>query len=157
MSPSFARNIATAEEFVPAGASANIQPKRNNAILPRARSSPFCGDHGEALRMTRAATDSARSIGLHGIFKAATYAAERIAVAVAYFGLAVSGPLMPWINPTATPLWPPTGLALALVLLRGYRIWPAIFIGAFFATAVDGGALSEAGCIALGTPIAALA
>src|SRR5580704_5914027 len=134
MSPSFARNIATAEDFVPAGASAKIQPKRNDAILPRARSSPFCGDHGEALRMTRAATDSARSIGLHGILKAATYALELIAVAVAYFGLAVSGPLIPWINPTATPLWPPTGLALALVLLRGYRIWPAIFVGAFFAT-----------------------
>ena len=82
--------------------------------------------------MTRAATDSARSIGLHGILKAATYALELIAIAVAYFGLAVSGPLIPWINPTATPLWPPTGLALALVLLRGYRIWPAIFVGAFF-------------------------
>src|SRR5580704_14776325 len=157
MSPSFARNIATAEDFVPAGASANIQPKRNDAILPRARSSPFCGDHGEALRMTRAATESARSIGLHGILKAATYALELIAVAVAYFGLAVSGPLIPWINPTATPLWPPTGLALALVLLRGYRIWPAIFVGAFFATLAGSGSLSEAACIALGTPVAALA
>ena len=83
MSPSFARNIATAEDFVPAGASANVQPKRNDAILPRARSSPFCGDHGEALRMTRAATDSARSIGLHGTLKAATYALELIAIAVA--------------------------------------------------------------------------
>ena len=107
--------------------------------------------------MTRAATDSARSIGLHGIFKAATYALELIAVAVAYFGLAVSGSLIPWINPTATPLWPPTGLALALVLLRGYRIWPAIFVGAFFATLVGSGSLSEAACIALGTPVAALA
>ena len=107
--------------------------------------------------MTRAATDSARSIGLHGILKAATYALELIAVAVAYFGLAVSGPLIPWINPTATPLWPPTGLALALVLLRGYRIWPAIFVGAFFATLAGSGSLSEAACIALGTPVAALA
>jgi PAS domain S-box-containing protein len=107
--------------------------------------------------MTRAATDSARSIGLHGILKAATYALELIAVAVAYFGLAVSGPLIPWINPTATPLWPPTGLALALVLLRGYRIWPAIFVGAFFATLAGSGSLSEAACIALGTPTAALA
>jgi PAS domain S-box-containing protein len=107
--------------------------------------------------MTRAATDSARSIGLHGIFKAATYALELIAVAVAYFGLAVSGPLIPWINPTATPLWPPTGVALALMLLRGYRIWPAIFVGAFFATLAGSGSLSEAACIAVGTPVAALA
>src|SRR5580658_4772479 len=157
MSPSFARNIATTEDFVPAGASANIQPKRNDAIVPRARSSLYCGDHGEALRMTSAATGKASSIGLRGILKAAAYALELIAIAVAYFGIAVSGLLIPWINPTATPLWPPTGLALALVLLRGYRIWPAILVGAFFSTVVGNGALSEAACIALGTPIAALA
>lgn len=106
--------------------------------------------------MTSAATGKARSIGLHGVFKAATYTLELIAIAMAYFGLAVSGQLVPWINPTATPLWPPTGLALALVLLRGYRIWPAIFVGAFLSTVASGGGLSEAGCIALGTPIAAL-
>jgi PAS domain S-box-containing protein len=107
--------------------------------------------------MTSAATGKARPIGLHGVFKAATYTLELIAIAIAYFGLAVSGLLVPWINPTATPLWPPTGLALALMLIRGYRIWPAILVGGFFSTAVDGGALSEAACIALGTPIAALA
>jgi PAS domain S-box-containing protein len=106
--------------------------------------------------MTSAATGKARSIGLHGVFKAATYTLELIAIAMAYFGLAVSGQLVPWINPTATPLWPPTGLALALMLLRGYRIWPAIFVAAFLSTVVGGGGLSEAGCIALGTPIAAL-
>src|SRR3984885_9167625 len=157
MSPSFARNIATAGDFVPAGASANVQPKRNDAILPQARSSPFCGDHGEALRMTSVAIGKAPSINLRGVFKAATYTLELIAIAIAYFGLAVSGLLIPWINPTATPLWPPTGLALALMLLRGYRVWPAILVGAFFSTAVGGGGLAEAGCIALGTPIAALA
>jgi PAS domain S-box-containing protein len=107
--------------------------------------------------MTSAAPGKARSIGLHGVFKAAIYTLELIAIAMAYFGLAVSGLLIPWINPTATPLWPPTGLALALVLLRGYRIWPAILVGAFFSTVVGNGALAEAACIALGTPIAALA
>jgi PAS domain S-box-containing protein len=107
--------------------------------------------------MTSAAPGKARSIGLHGVFKAAIYTLELIAIAMAYFGLAVSGLLIPWINPTATPLWPPTGLAMALVLLRGYRIWPAILVGAFFSTVVGNGALAEAACIALGTPIAALA
>jgi PAS domain S-box-containing protein len=107
--------------------------------------------------MTSAATGKALPIGLRGALRAATYTLELIVIATAYFGLAVSGLLVPWINPTATPLWPPTGLALALVLIRGYRIWPAILVGGFFSTAVDGGALSEAVCIALGTPIAALA
>jgi PAS domain S-box-containing protein len=95
-------------------------------------------------------------LGLHGVLQAVAYILELFAIAGAYFGLAVSGLLIPWINPTATPLWPPTGLALALMLIRGYRIWPAIFVGGFFSTAVGGGALSEAACIALGTPIAAL-
>ena len=107
--------------------------------------------------MTSAATGKARSFGLHGVLQAVAYILELFAIAGAYFGLAVSGLLIPWINPTATPLWPPTGVALALMLIRGYRIWPAIFVGGFFATAVGGGALSEAACIALGTPIAALA
>ncbi len=107
--------------------------------------------------MTSAATGKARSFGLHGVLQAVAYILELFAIAGAYFGLAVSGLLIPWINPTATPLWPPTGVALALMLIRGYRIWPAIFVGGFFSTAVGGGALSEAACVALGTPTAALA
>ena len=106
--------------------------------------------------MTSAAIGKSRSFGLHGVLQAVAYVLELFAIAGAYFGLAVSGLLMPWINPTATPLWPPTGLALALMLIRGYRIWPAIFVGGFFATAIGGGSMSEAACIALGTPIAAL-
>jgi PAS domain S-box-containing protein len=107
--------------------------------------------------MTSVAIGKSRSFGLHGVLQAVAYILELFAIAGAYFGLAVSGLLIPWINPTATPLWPPTGLALALMLIRGYRIWPAIFVGGFFSTAVGGGALSEAACIALGTPTAALA
>jgi PAS domain S-box-containing protein len=107
--------------------------------------------------MTSAAIGKSRSFGLHGVLQAVAYVLELFAIAGAYFGLAVSGLLMPWINPTATPLWPPTGLALALILIRGYRIWPAIFVGGFFATAIGGGSMSEAACIALGTPIAAMA
>jgi PAS domain S-box-containing protein len=106
--------------------------------------------------MTSAAIGKSRSFGLHGVLQAVAYVLELFAIAGAYFGVAVSGLLMPWINPTATPLWPPTGLALALMLIRGYRIWPAIFVGGFFATAIGGGAMSEAACIALGTPIAAM-
>ena len=107
--------------------------------------------------MTSAAIGKSRSFGLHGVLQAVAYILELFAIAGAYFGVAISGLLIPWINPTATPLWPPTGLALALMLIRGYRIWPAIFVGGFFATAISGGSVSEAACIALGTPIAAMA
>ena len=32
-----------------------------------------------------------------------------------------------------TPIWPPDGFALAALLMLGYRVWPGIWIGAFFA------------------------
>jgi integral membrane sensor domain MASE1 len=62
---------------------------------------------------------------------AARYFLELSIIAAGYIGLAELALLLPTINPAATPLWPPTGLALALVLLRGYQIWPAILAGSF--------------------------
>jgi PAS domain S-box-containing protein len=35
------------------------------------------------------------------------------------------------INPSASPVWPPTGIALAAALIFGRAVWPAIFAGAF--------------------------
>src|SRR5262249_58516544 len=35
------------------------------------------------------------------------------------------------LNPSASPVWPPTGIALAAVLLLGQGVWPAIAVGAF--------------------------
>ncbi|WP_343731580.1 CHASE domain-containing protein [Duganella sp.] len=33
----------------------------------------------------------------------------------------------------ATPVWPPSGIAFAALLLMGYRAWPAVFLGALIA------------------------
>jgi PAS domain S-box-containing protein len=107
--------------------------------------------------MTLAETGEARVIDLRGVLKAATYALELVVIAAAYFGLGISALVLPWINPTATPLWPPTGLALALILLRGYRIWPALATGAFFATAYTSGSLLLSCSVAIGMPLAAMA
>src|SRR5262249_51426805 len=54
------------------------------------------------------------------------------ALALIYF---VTGKLslnLAFLNASASPIWPPTGIALAASLLLGYRVWPAIFVGAFF-------------------------
>jgi PAS domain S-box-containing protein len=107
--------------------------------------------------MTLAETGEARVIDLRGVLKAAAYALELVVIAAAYFGLGISGLVLPWINPTATPLWPPAGLALAVILLRGYRIWPALAAGAFFATALTSSSLLLSGSVAIGTPLAAMA
>jgi PAS domain S-box-containing protein len=37
------------------------------------------------------------------------------------------------VNSNVSPVWPPSGIALAAILVFGYRISPAIFFGAFFA------------------------
>src|SRR5882672_3163725 len=37
----------------------------------------------------------------------------------------------------ATAVWLPSGIALAAILIGGYRLWPAIWLGAFIANAWD--------------------
>ncbi|HLZ00600.1 MAG TPA: MASE1 domain-containing protein [Bradyrhizobium sp.] len=88
---------------------------------------------------------------------AATYLLELLLVAAIDVGLAELARLLPAINPAATPLWPPTGVALALVLLRGYRIWPAILAGPLSSCLMADQSLLESGSVGIGTLLAALA
>jgi PAS domain S-box-containing protein len=88
---------------------------------------------------------------------AATYLVEISILAASYFGLAESALLLSAINPAATPLWPPTGFALALILLRGYRIWPAILIGSVSPYLLAGRSLPELGSVGIATLLAAFA
>ena len=88
---------------------------------------------------------------------AATYVAELLAIAAVYGVLAASARLLPAVNPSTTPLWPPTGLALALIMLRGYRIWPAILVGAVVPYFIADRPLLEFGSVGIGTLLAAFA
>ena len=81
------------------------------------------------------------------------YAVTLLAVALAYFVLAKLGLMLASINPSASPIWPPSGVALAAVLLGGPRLWPAIFIGAFAANAITAGTLTTSAVIALGNTL----
>ena len=112
--------------------------------------------------MTEAGTGAARFPALSAVLSAAIYAIELAIIAASYFSLAKSALLLPAINPAATPLWPPTGVALAFVLLRGYRVWPAILVSSFSANAVSSGTMMaswpyQSTSIAIGTTLAALA
>ena len=73
-----------------------------------------------------------------------------------YFILAKAGLTLASIHPSATPVWPPTGFAIAVTLLWGYRIWPAIFVGAFAANALTAGSLATSAAIACGNAFEAL-
>ncbi len=52
-------------------------------------------------------------------------------VTLLYFITGRLGLLLSTDNGHATLIWPPSGIALAAVLIFGFRIWPAIFLGAF--------------------------
>jgi PAS domain S-box-containing protein len=78
------------------------------------------------------------------------YAVTLVGVTIVYFALAKCGLALASINPNATPIWPPTGFALAAVLLWGYRIWPAVFVAAFLANVTTAGTLGTSLTIAAG-------
>jgi PAS domain S-box-containing protein len=107
--------------------------------------------------MESAGIGTARFLAFGSARSAATYLVELLLITALYLGAAESARLFPAINPAATPLWPPTGFALALVLLRGYRIWPAILAGAVFPHLIAGRSVLEFGFIGIGTLLAALA
>jgi signal transduction histidine kinase/ActR/RegA family two-component response regulator len=57
-----------------------------------------------------------------------------------------------------TAVWPPAGIALAAVLLLGYRVWPAIALGAFIVNVTTPNELLSTACgIAAGNTLEALA
>jgi signal transduction histidine kinase/integral membrane sensor domain MASE1/CheY-like chemotaxis protein len=60
------------------------------------------------------------------------------------------------VHASATPLWPPTGIALAALVLGGYRWWPAIFLGAFVANVTTAGSVATSLGIAAGNAAEAL-
>jgi PAS domain S-box-containing protein len=52
-------------------------------------------------------------------------------IAVTYFCIALVSLKLSFSTSNATPVWPPSGFAFAMMLLFGYRIAPGILIGAF--------------------------
>ena len=84
------------------------------------------------------------------------FALEVLGAAAVYFATARLGLDLAVVAKQVSVIWPATGLALALLMLRGRRLWPAIFIGAFAANYLsDAPALASAG-IAAGNTLEAL-
>ncbi|HEU5177760.1 MAG TPA: EAL domain-containing protein [Burkholderiales bacterium] len=85
------------------------------------------------------------------------YAVQLCLVAIVYF-IAAKLSLALAIPPGyATPVWPPSGLALAAALLLGSRIWPGIWIGAALANITVEASFLSAALIASGNTLEALA
>jgi integral membrane sensor domain MASE1 len=77
-----------------------------------------------------------------------------VAVAAAYFIAAKIGLQLALVGGQVTPLWPPTGIALACLLTHGIRCWPGITIGAFLVNVSIGPTLPAVFMISAGNTLA---
>src|SRR5881409_3593045 len=76
---------------------------------------------------------------------------------VVYFIAGKLGLMLASLHASASPVWPPAGIALAALLLLGYRAWPAIFVGAFLVNVTTAGDVATSFAIATGNTLEALA
>jgi signal transduction histidine kinase/ActR/RegA family two-component response regulator len=60
------------------------------------------------------------------------------------------------VNVSASPVWAPAGIAVALFLLLGFSIWPAILAGAFLVNVTTAGSLLTSANIAVGNTLEGL-
>src|ERR1700682_6351094 len=75
---------------------------------------------------------------------------------LAYVVTARLGLLMDAVAGFATLVWPPTGIALAALLLFGRRLWPGVLAGALCVNLMVGASLPVALAIATGNTLEAL-
>src|SRR5438067_1570900 len=78
-------------------------------------------------------------------------------LAVIYFIAGKLGLMLASLHASASPVWPPAGIALAALLLLGYRAWAGIFIGAFLVNVTTAGNVATSFAIATGNTLEALA
>src|SRR6266567_176408 len=60
------------------------------------------------------------------------------------------------LNVSSSPVWPPTGLAIAVLLLWGPELWPGVFVGAFAANWLNAGTPATSAAIATGNALEAI-
>lgn len=83
--------------------------------------------------------------------------ALNLCLIVLYFTAAKIGLTMAFIQEQVTPVWPPSGISLAFILLWGITVWPGILIGAFVANISLDEPIWVAFFIAIGNTLEAVA
>ena len=81
---------------------------------------------------------------------------ETAALFAAYFVTAQFGLLFDSVSRFATLVWPPTGIALAALVIRGNRLWPGIALGAFAVNLQHGAPFAAACGMAAGNTLEAV-
>ena len=75
-------------------------------------------------------------------------------VAAGYFVGAKLGLRLAFSNQNVTSVWPPTGIAVAALVLLGTRVWPGIAVGALVANLTNGAPLTTSLAITAGNTLA---
>src|SRR5688572_21493266 len=84
---------------------------------------------------------SSRSVGKAGIV---------LFLTIVYFFAGKLGLSLALVNPSATAVWPPAGIAVAAFLVFGNYAWPAILVGAFLVNVTTSDAVLPSLAIAFG-------
>src|SRR2546428_898823 len=84
------------------------------------------------------------------------FLAQVALLAVVYLSAARFGLLLSFALGHNTLVWPPTGVALAVLLLCGSHLWPGIALGAFLASISTGVPFAVACGVSAGNTVEAL-
>src|SRR6266542_5425622 len=82
--------------------------------------------------------------------------AWNLVLCAVYFIAGRLGLSLAFVSESASAVWPPTGMALAALLLLGFRVWPGILAGAFLVNITTSGSLPATVGISIGNTLEAL-
>ena len=85
------------------------------------------------------------------------YLLKVIILAVVYHLAARLGLKMAYVQVNTSPVWPPTGIALATLLAFGYNLWPGVSLAVLLGSLLTGAPLGIALGMTLGNTLEALA
>lgn len=88
---------------------------------------------------------------------AAIYLLKILALAIIYHLAARVGLKMAYVQFNTSPVWPPTGIALAALLIFGYDVWPGISLGVLLGSLLTGADPAVAVGLTIGNTLEALA
>ena len=77
-------------------------------------------------------------------------------IAIVYFAAAELGLSLASVHENVTPVWPPTGIAIASLLIFGVRVWPGVFVGALAANLLTSIPIASTFGIAIGNTLEAV-
>jgi PAS domain S-box-containing protein len=78
------------------------------------------------------------------------------AVTAVYFAAGRFGLSLAYVNASTSAVWPPTGIAVAALLLFGRQLWPGIALGAFLVNVTTSGFVVASAVIAAGNTLEAV-